>query len=316
MPFNHTFPFDPTYGYDQAALLRVAPSAEVADFALFWRATFEQTMATALNLAQQPLASPDARYHLYRVDFDTLDGHRIGSWLIVPAEGEVRCGAVVGHGYGGRTAPELSLPLANAVAIFPCAPGFNLSARPDLPDNAQDHVVHGIASRETYILRPSTAMIWSAATVLLALYPQISGHLAYLGGSFGGGLGALALPWDTRFVRAHLGVPTFGHHPIRLQCPCVGSGEAVRRYHAAHPEVTEVLTYYDAAVAAAHIDIPVLVSPARFDPAVPPPGQYAVANALPDHERFDRAAGHFDHPGLETEQQALRAAEERWFAAL
>jgi cephalosporin-C deacetylase len=94
----------------------------------------------------------------------------------------------------------------------------------------------------------------------------------------------------------------------------VGSGAAVRRYYAEHPDVTSVLAYYDAAVAALHIDIPVMVSPARFDPAVPPPGQFAVANAIPDHALFVRAAGHFDYPGLAAEQQALRAAEVRWFS--
>ena len=52
----------------------------------------------------------------------------------------------------------------------------------------------------------------------------------YLGISFGGGIGALALPWDERFHRAHLNVPSFGHHPLRLGMPCVGSGEAVRRH--------------------------------------------------------------------------------------
>ncbi len=313
---KHNFEFDPTYGYDREALLRVTPPEAPEDFAAFWQATYQVTRALPLNLVRTPLPSPDPAYDLFRVDVDTWGGIRIGSWLTVPVDGDVRCRAVVGHGYGGREGPDFGLPLAHAVAIFPCAPGFNLSAHPEIPDTAQTHVVHGIASRETYILRSATAALWSAASALLALYPLVSGRLIYLGGSFGGGLGALALPWDARFARAFLRVPTFGHHPIRLRCPCVGSGEAVRGYHAAHPEVVEVLRYYDAATAAARIRVPVLVAPALFDPAVPPPGQFAVANAIPDHETFVLTAGHFEYSEAEAEDAALEAAKRRWFSNL
>lgn len=308
-----TFGFDPTYGYDRAALLAVGTPPRPADFESFWLDTAEETSRLPLRLKVTPLESPDPRVVLQRVDFDTWGGYRIGAWVVSPAEGEPVCGAVVGHGYGGREGPDFDLPIDRAAAIFPCAPGFNLSARSDLPSTSDRHVVHGISSRETSLLRPSVAMLWSAATALSALHPAVAERLIYIGGSFGGGLGALALPWDHRFTRAHLGVPTFGHHPIRLQCPGVGSGEAVRRYHAEHPEVASVLAYYDAATAASFIDIPVLVSPALADPAVPPPGQFAVANALRHRELFILTAGHMPYPGEAGEALALREAQRRWF---
>ncbi|MBN1246336.1 MAG: acetylxylan esterase [Anaerolineae bacterium] len=314
MDAEETFGFDPTYGYDRAALLAVGLPPRPDDFETFWRATTAETARVPLRLDVTTLESPDPRMCLRRVAYDTLGGYRIGAWLISPAEGQPACGAVIGHGYGGRDAPDLDLPLHDGVAIFPCAPGFSLSARADLPGTSDRHVIHGIASRETYILRPSVAALWSAATALLTLYPGVAGHLAYSGGSFGGGLGALALPWDSRFARGHLGVPTFGHHPIRLQCPSVGSGEAVRRYHAEHPEVAGVLAYYDAATAASFIDIPVLVSPALADPAVPPPGQFAVANALRHRELFILGAGHMPYPEEVREAAALRSIQERWFS--
>ena len=294
-------------------LLTVGPPPEPHGFADFWRSTYAETLQVPLNLEITSRPNIEAEYQVFRVSFDTWGDMRIGGWLLVPADGEIRGGAVVGHGYGGREAPDLDPPLTHRVLIFPCAPGFNLSARVDIPDNSQEHVVYGMASRETYILRHSTAALWSAASVLLELHPQVEGNIVYSGGSFGGGLGALALPWDARFVKAHLGVPTFGHHPIRLQCQCQGSGEAVRRYYEKHPEVVNVLAFYDAAVSAGHIDIPVLVSPALFDPAVPPPGQFAVANAIPDHQLFIFSAGHFTHAGEVQENQAFRDVLERWF---
>jgi cephalosporin-C deacetylase len=164
--------------------------------------------------------------------------------------------------------------------------------------NAAEHVVFGIVSRQTYILRACVASLWQAATVLSKLHPAVATNLNYSGESFGGGLGALMLPWDERFRRAHLVVPTFGHHPLRLQCPCAGSGEAVRQLYARQPGILDVLRYYDAAVAAQRITIPTLCMPALFDPAVPPPGQFAVANALSgEHEILSTVAGTSHTPG-------------------
>ena len=311
---DHNLPFDPTYGYDKAHLLSVGVPSEPDDFCAFWQTTYAETRDVPLHLTATPLPGLTDDYRLYQVYYDSWGGMRIGGWLMEPAKGEIRGGAVVGHGYGGRDAPEANPPFFHRVVIYPCAPGFNLSAREDLPSTSQAHVIYGIASRDTYILRHATAALWSAASVLLACYPKVKGNIVYSGGSFGGGLGALALPWDQRFVKAHLGVPTFGHHPIRLQCRCQGSGEAVRSYYHDHPDVVKVLAYYDAATAAAHIPIPVLVSPALFDPAVPPPGQFAVANAIPKHELFILTAGHFEYAGQEQENQDLRIALEHWFA--
>lgn len=311
---EHDFPFDPTYGYTQHDLLNVGAPPAPPGFADFWRDTFAQTLHQPLEVEVTPLSSPTPAYELFRVSFCTLAGLRIGAWLMIPVGQAIKGGAVVGHGYGGRDAPVYDPPFGKRVIIFPCAPGFHLSAHPDIPDNSQEHVVHGIASRDTYIIRHSAATLWSAASVLGALFPQVEGNIVYTGGSFGGGLGALALPWDDRYVKAHLGVPTFGHHPIRLQCRCQGSGEAVRQYYQAHPKVREVLEFYDAATAAARIRIPVLVSPALFDPAVPPPGQFAVANAIPGHELFIFTAGHFPYADEEIENVALRTRLESWFS--
>ena len=168
-------------------------------------------------------------------------------------------------------APDLNLPIPHAAALFPCLRGQSRSRLPGVPENGMEHVLYGIESRETYIHGGCAADLWCAASALLALVPQAGERLDYMGGSFGGGIGALALPWDKRFTAAHLSVPSFGNHPLRLTLPCVGSGESVRKYHQTYPKVTEVLRYFDAATAARRIAIPVLVAAALFDPAVPRP---------------------------------------------
>jgi cephalosporin-C deacetylase len=313
--FAHAFAFDPAYGYDRERLLAIGVPPEPADFADFWTATAAEAATVPLRLEQRPLAIGGPELEASEIRFDAWGGQRIGAWLVRPRGRAPRYGLVVGHGYGGRSVCPLGGPQEHA-ALYPCAPGFHLSARSDLPGDSDRHVVHGIASRETYLIRACVASLWAAASALLALCPEADGRLGYSGGSFGGGLGALALPWDRRFRLAQLVVPTFGHHPLRVQSPCVGSGESVRRWRAAHPEVDQVLPYFDAAIAARRVGIPTLVAPALFDPAVPPPGQFAVANALPDKQLHILSAGHFAYPAQAAEDRALAAATDAWFAGL
>lgn len=309
--FDHNFDFDPTYGYGKKDLLKVGLPDAPDDFATFWQDTFVQTQNTPLNIQKESDNNTDA-VDVFTLSFNTLANICIGGWLVVPKNTSPTAGFVIGHGYGGRQAPDLSCPIPNAVTLFPCAPGFHRSAHPDIPNTSKKHVIHNIQNRNTYIIRHSVSALWSAASVLLELYPDIQNQLYYIGGSFGGGLGALALPWDSRFKKAHLSVPTFGHHPIRLKCPCRGSGEAVRILHQQHPEIENVLQYFDAATAASHIQIPVLGSPALFDPSVPPPGQFAVCNALSDMHIL--SAGHFEYDAQIREQHDLQAKKKAFFS--
>lgn len=314
--FQHDFPFDPTYGYDLDALLEVPAPAGPDDFDEFWRRTFQKALAVPLNVSREELLCPRPGYRLFKVLYDSLGGVRIGSWLLIPKDGEINQGAVYGHGYGGREAPEYDHPFEKAAVIFPCARGFHLSAHPDYPANGHEHVMCGIESRDTYSHRGSVADFWIGASALLELYPESGAKLSYVGGSFGGGIGALLLPWDERFSRAHLGVPSFGNHPLRISLPCMGSGQSVQNYYPEHPEILEVLQYFDAATAASRIHIPVLASPALFDPAVPPPGQFSVYNALSGpKELFVQQAGHFEWGrGQVEEGRTFAQVLKRWFS--
>lgn len=158
--------------------------------------------------------------------------------------------------------------------------------------------------------------LWRAASVLHEAVPESRPRLDYLGGSFGGGTGALALPWDDRIRSAYLCVPSFGNHPLRLQLPCCGSGEAVRLLAQTRPAIREVLAYFDAALAARHTHKPVLVAAAAFDPAVPPAGQYSVYNSLAGpKELYPLTAGHHDgYADQAREDQEVREAQHRFFA--
>ena len=304
-----TYTFDPTHGYTEDQLLAVGcPPDPPVDFADFWRATF--TAATAVPprptrtfLRRTPRAVVDL------VEFDAWAGDgvppiRLGGWLTTPADGPVNSGLVVGHGYGGRAAPDPTPLVPGAAVLYPCARGFNRSARPDIPATANQHVLHGIGSRETYVHRFNAVDLWAAASALTELVSEAAANLCYAGASFGGGIGALMLPWDGRFKRAFLDYPSFGHHPIRLTLPCVGSGEAVRK--AGGERHLPVLRYFDAATAAGHITIPTMVAAALYDPAVPPPGQFAIHNCLAgERALFVRRNAHVAKVGVATVEDRL-----------
>ena len=316
--FHHDYPFDPTYGYDLDALLAVAAPEPPPDFAAFWWDLQARAQATKVEPTLRERPSPQPRLRVFEVAFTSLDGIRIGGWLTRPRDEPVERGVVVSHGYGGREEPDFHLPFRRAALIFPCARGISRSARADLPSNPDAHVLHGLTRRETYILGGCAAdTVWCAASALLELFPMAAQSLDYLGISFGGGVGALALPWDERFHRAHLNVPSFGHHPLRLTLPCVGSGEAVRRYQQQTGQALATLRYFDAAVAAQYLQIPMHLAVACFDPAVPPPGQFAIYNALAGRrELFVLQSGHFDHAGTAAETARLLDALAYFFKSV
>jgi cephalosporin-C deacetylase len=319
VPTEHPFPFDPTYGMHLDQLLAIRPPEAAAGFDDFWTRRYRR----AMEIDPQPMlrvgkvGHPD--WHVLDITYVSTGPFRIGGWLLLPRRGSVRRGLVVGHGYGGRDGPDFDLPVEETAVLFPCFRGMSLSARPPISSDPALHVLYDIDRPDDYIIGGCVDDLWLAVSTLLALYPWLAGHIGYSGISFGGGIGALAIPFDERIERGHLVVPTFGHRPLWLTLPTVGSAQSVQAYQKMHPKVAETLRLFDAATAAERIRVPMLVAVALFDPAVAPPCQFAVANALPKskfNEIFILDAGHFDYPDGAAQQMALRDRVGRFFRAL
>lgn len=305
--FQHSYTFDPSYGYTLESLLRVEPPAEPEDYYDFWQKKYQAVLATPTQLIRTSSNLSHADYYVEDIVFSSTDNSKIGGWLLMPKHEPVTKGVIVGHGYGGRDVPDFNLPFANAAVLFLCFYGLSRSRCTGVSDNPAFHVIHNIDDRERYILRNCIQDIWFGATVLIQAFPQITGHLAYSGISFGGGIGAMALAWDNRFQRVALNVPSFGNQALRLSLPTTGSAAAVQVYYRYHRNLMATLQYYDAALAAKYIKQDLHLALAVFDPVVAPPGQFAIHNAATSMAKklFVLDAGHFDYPKKNLQEAQL-----------
>jgi cephalosporin-C deacetylase len=315
--FPHSYPYDPTYGFTLSQLREIAPPKPFPEYEAFWRETYLLARNATSTLECQAGCDYLDGHEILTVSFRTWDERIIRGWLAIPLAETPVCAVVVGHGYQGRTGPTIPSGSLPAIRLFYCTRGIGASKSADIPEHSRSHVLHGIESREGYVLRGCAADLWGAVGALLEYAPEFRDRLFYAGKSFGGGIGALAVPWDPRIARCYLGQPTFGNHPFRLQVPCKGSGEAVRLHAMRNPEAIKTLGYFDAAVSASYLKIPTLVSCSLFDPSVPPPGQFSVYNAIGSQkELFIEPAGHFGYPEEEATAAALLDRLNRWFTAV
>lgn len=305
---KHDYPYDPTYGYDLDDLLSIEAPSEPEGFETFWTQRYER----ALNHAPKPELKDSGKtlgkFKLYSLVYSTTDGYTLAGWALLPIADEIRRGFVVGHGYGGRDAPDPHLPFDDAALLFPCSRGISLSKQPDLPSEPDLHVVHQIHDPDRYLIGGCVDDLWIAVTALLKLFPETQSNVNLLGISFSGGINSLAAPWDKRIHRVHSNVPTFGHQPLRMKLATAGSGHGVQKFERLHPGVAErTLSLFDAANSARHMKVPTHLACARFDPAVAPPGQFAIYNALPKSLRqlFTLTAGHHEYPEQNVEDTLL-----------
>lgn len=314
MILEHPFHFNPNYGYDLDGLLAIEAPSAPPDFVQFWQHRYLKTLSLQTYFTLGECGSY-AGLKTFDIQYQSTDNFTIGGWLLEPEDQEVRQCIIVGHGYGGRSQPDYHFNIPNTAYLFPCFRGISRSRSEKVSDQPNVHVLHHIDDPDRYILGGCVEDLWLAVTLMQDLYPYAAEQIGYMGISFGGGIGALAIPWDKRVKKAHLNVPTFGCHPLRLVLPSIGSANAVSQYVKTVGHVPETLAYYDAAIAASFGLQPMHVAAALFDPMVAPPGQFSIYNAWAGiKELFVLDAGHFEYPRQQQQNQQLLWQLQAFFA--
>ncbi len=304
---GHGFEFDPSHGYDLEGLLAVRGPETPDGFEEFWRRRYERAREVQPKVRLKDTGETRDGWQVWDLIYTSTLRTEIRGWILLPEGGVVRRGFVVGHGYGGREWPDFHLPMKDAAFVFPCSRGLGKSRHARISSDSAWHVLHNIQDRDKYVIGGCVDDVWVGVSALLRICPEVAGHIGYMGVSFGGGIGALACPWDERIGRAHLSVPTFGHQPLRAELGSVGSAASVQAFLKNHPEVmSSTLAHFDAAVAARFMRQPVHCACALFDPAVAPAGQFSIYNELSsEKELFVLRAGHFAYPTEKAEGEEL-----------
>jgi cephalosporin-C deacetylase len=312
----HSAVEEPAFGFALDDLLQVPAPPEPEDFSEKWQNWYQLAEAIDPDPQLTDTGKSISHWQVFDLSYRSSDDVTIGGWLLLPRSGNISRGFVIGHGYAGRYQPDSHLPFADSALLFPCARGISRSRSKEFPTNSGHHVIYNIRQPDRYILRGCVEDTWLAISSLLQLYPALAGHIGYLGISFAGGVGALALAWEQRVSRAHFNIPSFGNQPLRMQIPSTGSAASVQNFERQQPGIAlQTLRYFDAATAARHIDIPVHFACARIDPSVAPAGQFSIYNAVPGNKQlFPLHCGHMDYPEQAQQEAELLQELEAFFA--
>ncbi len=318
MSVQHNLDFDPTHGYNLERLFQVGAPETPPDFQSFWETAYEEAMQVKPLPRLLDTGVACAGWNVFDLEYQSTQATTLLGWVLIPEHVVPKRGFVITHGYGGRECPDYHLPFHDAVLFFPCLRGLGKSRKNTISADPYWHVLHNIDKPQDYVLRGCVQDVWLAVSALLRLFPSLEGHIGYFGESFGGGIGALSMAWEPRVARIHLAVPTFGNHPLRVTLQCNGSGASLTNYYRRRgPAIFDTLKYYDAAVAARFIKVPVHCVLAKMDPAVPPAGQFSVFNAIrsPKYD-FLVDGGHLDYPWKNEQLHYLGESLHRFFADL
>jgi cephalosporin-C deacetylase len=314
----HNSQRDPSYSYELDKLLAVDTPDAPEDFDIFWHSAYREIINLRPKVTLRDTQELVNNWRVLDVKFTSTDNVIIGGWLLVPVDKAPTHGLIVGHGYGGRHAPDFNLPFRDAAIFFPCCRGLGKSPAPPISSDPQWHILHDIDQIDRYIIKGCVEDTWLSVSCMEIIFPYLTGKLGYLGVSLTGGIGVLAMACEERIAKAHFNVPTFGHHRIRLRQPTWGSGKAVQKFFRKHPKLTlNTLRYYDSANAAEAIKMPTHFALALKDPVVTPPGQFAIYNKVKANKQlFVLTEGHAHYAEQHHQEQLLLKELEVFFSTL
>lgn len=290
-------------------LLQFKGDTPIEGFEAFWRRQYEEAINwKCAYTVEDEIWSPVENTRIYRIRFTSTDGFSIGLWIARPEHSTG--GILEGQGYGNVATPQTTENPGKTI-VMPCIRGLGLSQCKEIPWVVRDHAGYGFDAPERYVLVGGVRDLWISLTIMLDMFPDTADNITYSGGSLGGGMGALCIPWDKRIHYGELNVPTLGGR-VMLEYPGTpGDPSETRRTKALESETgMRVLDLCSASAAAQFIRVPTLVTPALCDHNVPPPGQFSVANSIPEEYRILRVREVGHAPATDADKLLEKELEE------
>ena len=284
-----------TVSYTKEELLKIKGDPPIEGFREFWMKQYDAARAwNGSYHIEDELWSPEPACRIYRIRFTSTDGFSIGIWISRPAESIG--GHLMIHGYGHVPTPPVTAPRDRTI-VHPCLRGLGLSQCRKIPWESGEHAAYGFDDPENYVITGGVRDLWISLSILIDMFPDTAENILCSGISLGGGMGALAIPWDDRIHYGELDIPSLGGR-IALDIPAIpGTARHTRNSLAtASGKGMRIIDLCNASSAAGAIRVPTLITPALMDETVPPPEQFAVANSIPEKYRIMRIkdVGHAD----------------------
>jgi cephalosporin-C deacetylase len=277
----------------------ILPSGRLPeDFGNFWRLTRAELIRHPLEPSVQEVEAVDpGDARRFKISLRHPDGGRVHGWLHLPQGGEGPFPTVLsipGSGIGrtGRYAGFTSAGYAVfAIEIHGLEPSRENIGAVDWvePDSTilffrevQSGVLnnyHELGKEDPYhyIHRRSLLAAMRAMDYLHARKDIDNDHIAVFGGSQGGGLSLLMAAIDKRARAVIATVPGSCDQTARLYGRCGGPD---RLAGGDRDRVIRALSYYDAALAAGLIEVPVYIGVGFIDATCRPTRVYAAFNNL------------------------------------
>ena len=287
--------------FTKEELLRIEGDTPVAGFEEFWRKQYAAARSWKCSYTvESELWSPSPDCRIYRIRFTSIDGIPIGMWIARPRESTG--GLLSAHGYGHPSIPPFSASPGRTVAV-PCVRGLGLSQCKEIPWQKDAHALYGFDSPEHYVITGGVRDLWIALTIMIDMFPDTAENIVCGGGSLGGGMSTMCIPWDDRIHYGDVNIPTLGGRILLGHPVAPGSAGEARRLKALEsPENLRIIDFCNAAAAARFIRVPTVVTPALCDKVVPPPGQFAIANSIPEKYRIMRIRDVGHSPATEADK--------------
>jgi cephalosporin-C deacetylase len=173
IPKTHPFSFDPTYGMTLDDLRAIVPPDAPAGFDAFWQKRYKRALAVDPKPALSGSKLTHPQWQVLDITYVSTGGIEIGGWLLLPRDGPVRRGLVVGHGYGGRDASDFDLPVEETAILFPCFRGMSKAPTRRSRRMRRAMCCTTSTSPDDYVIGGCVEDLWLAVSTLLALYPWL-----------------------------------------------------------------------------------------------------------------------------------------------